>query len=201
MINRSIERFSLMVVVSATLMIMLLVPGGYYLSSTQYLRGILDAQSELSAYEVTGLIKSNPAMWRYEEIRLSELLERPTSDNVVESRRILGTDGKIIAWNMVTVKPPRITYNGDLDTSPPLRTIASAPRSSSIFATFRDSSGSIPPVTASRMFIFTRTAVFDFAAAITLFITNVMNLVRFSNDPPHLSFRLLRNGERNWLIR
>jgi len=114
MINRSIERFSLMVVVSATLMIMLLVPGGYYLSSTQYLRGILDAQSELSAYEVTGLIKSNPAMWRYEEIRLSELLERPTSDNVVESRRILGTDGKIIAWNMVTVKPPRITYNGSI---------------------------------------------------------------------------------------
>jgi hypothetical protein len=69
MIDRSIEHFTLRVALAISILITVLVPAGYLLISYQYLRGVLDAQSVLSADAVSRIVNSNPAMWRFEEVR------------------------------------------------------------------------------------------------------------------------------------
>jgi PAS domain S-box-containing protein len=113
-VEKSIERFSLAVVLSISLLIALVPPLGYGLVSYQYIRGVLDVHAELYAYEVSGIIRSNPTMWRYEALRLSEILERVTSDNIAETRNIQDGTHEILATNTVTVPPPRITRNNNI---------------------------------------------------------------------------------------
>ena len=107
--SRSIERLTLRVALIVAFLISVLVPAGYLLVSYQYLRGVLDAQSMLSAESVSGLVNSNPSMWRFEEVRLSELLDRAASDGVPESRRVLDLKSEVIAKNKVSVPPPHIS--------------------------------------------------------------------------------------------
>jgi diguanylate cyclase (GGDEF)-like protein len=108
-IEQSIERFTLKVALCISLLLAVLAPTGYYLISYQYLRGVLDVQSELSADAVSGVVRSNPALWRFEELRLTEILERATGDNIAETRRVLDINGAVIAKNSIDVPPPRLT--------------------------------------------------------------------------------------------
>ena len=96
---------------------------------------------------------------------------------------------------------PLITYMGALLTNPPLSTSAWAPDCSSLLATCKVSSSSMPPRKPSRMFIFTSTAMSLPAAFITSSITMSMNRIRFCREPPNSSLRWLVEGDRNWLIR
>jgi len=109
MFNRSIERFTLVFALIIALLIAVLPPVSYFMISYQYLRGVLDVQSQLSANAVTGIVSSNLDMWRFEQVRLSEMLDRTTSDNVAEARCILDFNGDIIAQNQVTLSAPLIT--------------------------------------------------------------------------------------------
>ena len=68
--NRSIERFTLKVALAVSFLITVPIPTGYLVISYQYLRGVLDAQSVLSAEAVSGIVRSNPEMRRFEEVRL-----------------------------------------------------------------------------------------------------------------------------------
>ncbi|MBI5484165.1 MAG: response regulator [Deltaproteobacteria bacterium] len=109
-VNRTIESFTLKLALSLSIIITILAPSGYLLFSYQHLQSVLDAQAELRADAVSRLVSSNPTKWRFEELRLSEILERNSSDNVLEARRILDSDGETIASNNVTVPAPRISH-------------------------------------------------------------------------------------------
>jgi len=113
-VGRSIELFSLRVILGISLLIAFVPPVTYYLVSYEYLRGVLDVQSELNAYAVTGIVRSNPYMWRYESLRLSELLGRTASDNVAEYRSIHDAKEVLIASNDITVPAPRITRSKNI---------------------------------------------------------------------------------------
>lgn len=108
-VDSSIERFTLWVALIISMLIAVLAPSGYFLISYEYMRGVLDVQSELSAAAVSGIVRSNPNMWRFEEARLSEILERTKNDTVAETRRIIDANGDTIARNKTTVPPPRIS--------------------------------------------------------------------------------------------
>jgi diguanylate cyclase (GGDEF)-like protein len=108
-INRSIDQFTLRVALTISVLLAVLIPLIFSLVSYQYMRGVLDVRSALSADDVTRIIRSNPIMWRYEELRLSEILDHDTDDAVVESKRIFDTNGEIIAKNDVIVSKPSIT--------------------------------------------------------------------------------------------
>lgn len=81
----SIQRFSLAVAWGIAILITLLVPATYFFISYQHLRSELIVQSVLSANDVTDLVRSNPTLWRYEELRLSEMLEQRSNSSVSES--------------------------------------------------------------------------------------------------------------------
>jgi PAS domain S-box-containing protein len=113
-VSRSIERFSLRVVFCFSLLIALLPPVSYFLVSYQYLRGVIDVKSELSAHSVSEIVRSNPKLWRFETLRLSEMLERVASDDVAEMRRIHDEKHNLLARNNVTVSSPLITRVRDI---------------------------------------------------------------------------------------
>ncbi|MFN7957323.1 MAG: response regulator [Holophagaceae bacterium] len=78
-------------------LISVLAPVFFYLGSYQYLRGVMEARTELRAREVSQLIAANPAMWRFEELRLSELLGRGLAEDRSESVALVTTDGEVVA--------------------------------------------------------------------------------------------------------
>jgi PAS domain S-box-containing protein len=113
-VDRSIERFSLRVALGISLLIALLPPLSFYLISSQYVRGVLDAHAELSAHGVSEIVRSNPNKWRFEALRLSEMLERVTNDTVPETRVVCDTRNEVVARNTVTVPTPRITRSSKI---------------------------------------------------------------------------------------
>jgi len=97
MTSDSVQRRTRLIVWGISGLVTVLVPLLYFMGSHQYLRGIMAARTELRAREVSQLISSNPTMWRFEELRLTELLERGVAEDRSESVELRGTDGALIA--------------------------------------------------------------------------------------------------------
>ena len=110
----SIQRFSLAVACGIAILITLLVPATYFFISYQHLRSELIVQSVLSANDVTDLVRSNPNLWRYEELRLSEMLEQRSNSSVAESRIIYDTSRAVIASNSSAVPLVHISQTDDI---------------------------------------------------------------------------------------
>jgi len=96
-VSTLIKRVISLIAGVVAILIATLIPMGYFAVSYEYLMGNLEAQADLNARNVTDLIRSNPAMWRYEEVRIMELLERQPSHGEAERRSILDLQGKLIA--------------------------------------------------------------------------------------------------------
>ncbi len=71
-------------------------------------------QTELSANDISELIKSNPTLWRYEELRLTELLKRRSKSTSGETRVIYDTNSNIIAKNALEEPLAHIHIDHDI---------------------------------------------------------------------------------------
>lgn len=105
----AVKRLTQLFAWSSALVISVAVPTVYFFVSYQYLTGVLDAQAELKSKEISELVIANPTMWQFEEIRLSELLEKRSKDQTSELRIIRDTKGAQIASNSIDVAPPMLT--------------------------------------------------------------------------------------------
>ena len=122
--GRSIHRVTTMIAGFIAVLLSVLAPTGYFIISYQYMLGSLDAQAELNANAVTSLVMANPAMWRYEQVRLAELLERRSSMEIPEGRRILDQQGAIVAEHADPLAPPTVGRRHDIyDAGVPVATI------------------------------------------------------------------------------
>jgi signal transduction histidine kinase/CheY-like chemotaxis protein len=82
-------------IVSTLLVIAL--PATYFVVSYQYVNGALDTQAEVNAHATAQIVVANPTMWTFEQVRFAELLERRSSADVPEARRILDAKGQVVA--------------------------------------------------------------------------------------------------------
>jgi signal transduction histidine kinase len=94
--------------------IAILSPLGYFALDYQHISGHLDAEAEINSRIVSGLINANPDLWRYEELRLEELLSRRPRDGEKEIRRITDLDGKVVAESVNPLTPPLVTRSYEL---------------------------------------------------------------------------------------
>ncbi|QEM67490.1 PAS domain S-box protein [Geobacter sp. FeAm09] len=108
-IELSIRHISFVAAATVSFLIAVLVPAAYFAIAYQYMRGAIDARNELNANVVTDIVKKNPTMWRFEELRLSEMLDRRLDPGIDEERFITDTRGELIAHNGVTVPQPRLS--------------------------------------------------------------------------------------------
>lgn len=112
--RKRIVRITTWIAGMAALAVTLVLPIGYFAISHQYLAGSLDAEAEMTSHLITELINANPELWRYEQIRLEELLARRVRDAHVESRRIMDSQSKLVAENAHSLKPPLVMRRHDL---------------------------------------------------------------------------------------
>lgn len=93
-LTRTISRVALVIAA----IVALGLPGGYWALSYQYQVGAMKAEAEYSARHVTQYIVINPEMWRFQVVRLNELLANDlTEATLPEKRRILEISGQVVA--------------------------------------------------------------------------------------------------------
>ncbi|MCM0081407.1 PAS domain S-box protein [Geomonas sp. Red32] len=108
-ITRSNLRLSSELTVLVALVVALAISCGYFAISYQYTLGTLDAEAEITAPIVSGIVQANPVFWKYEHDRLEALLlRRQTSSDETVERRILELDGSEVASNNIVVQRPII---------------------------------------------------------------------------------------------
>ncbi len=110
----SIARITTLLAGGITVAVSVLIPAGYFLVSCQYMLGSLDTQAEINAQSFTSLVMANPGMWRYEEVRLMEILERRTRHDIPEARRVLDRMGKVIVENGGPLRSPVVSRRHDI---------------------------------------------------------------------------------------
>lgn len=110
-IQRSTRWFTLLATTVVAILVTFLPPAIYLIQSYQYLVGQLDSQAAISAVNVTALVQANPDMWKYEHVRLSELLERRLQHDEPESRRLLDLNNGVVASNSFSLAWPQVTRN------------------------------------------------------------------------------------------
>ena len=99
---------------SLTLVISLIVavsvPAGYFLITYHYLEGAADAEIALSARMVERLIANNPTSWRFEEVRLKEVLEVYLNHDSPQVRTIRDMSGHVVVRIEQSLMKPSVTY-------------------------------------------------------------------------------------------
>ena len=89
--------------------ITLLVPFGYFYVSRQYIDKTMAAENELTASSITGIVANNPKTWRFEEIRVSEILHRRISQGKEHtSCCVKDMKGMVVAELVADLPPPVI---------------------------------------------------------------------------------------------
>jgi PAS domain S-box-containing protein len=92
----------------------LIVPVGYFAISYKYLKGIMVTEAEINAELVSRLISANPELWRYETIRIEELLERRPRSGATETRRLLDSRNVQVAESAYPLQSPQLTVRNDV---------------------------------------------------------------------------------------
>lgn len=115
--NRLLEkaqRFYFNIGLSAAVLIALILPIGYFSVSYTHMSGGLESEADINATLISGVIKLNPELWRYEEMRLQELLSTRPRFGHAETRRILDSKYTLIAESVNDLPPPVMTRACDL---------------------------------------------------------------------------------------
>ena len=112
--NRPLHHLIVILAWTVSTLVVVLPPTTYFLVARQGLNNALESQADLTSSAVKDIILSNPKTWRFEEIRLSELLERRPHDGVLQSLQIFDATGKLIASNTTRVAAPAGTYRRNI---------------------------------------------------------------------------------------
>jgi len=83
-------------------------PVAYFFISYRYLLGSMDAHAETTAQVIANLVSENPRLWRFETIRIEELVARHARGGHEEVIRIFAEDGEPVLTGTVTAPWPRI---------------------------------------------------------------------------------------------
>jgi PAS domain S-box-containing protein len=86
----------------------LILPVGYFVVSYGHLHATLQTEAEINAKFVSRLISTNPELWRYETIRLEELLGQRPRSGASETRRIYDQKNSLVAESVNRLQAPRI---------------------------------------------------------------------------------------------
>jgi two-component system cell cycle sensor histidine kinase/response regulator CckA len=80
----------------------------YLLFSSRFAAGSVEVEAELGSQSVNVIVGANPEMWRFEHVRLVDILNRRPGDGSEEGRRIVDLSGSVVAEVGGVVPWPRI---------------------------------------------------------------------------------------------
>lgn len=82
------------------------LPVVYYTIAWNSLDTTLRTEAEIHAHEVSDIINRAPEMWKYETVRIEGILVSQSEMRVSESRRILDSEGNVVAERREALLPP-----------------------------------------------------------------------------------------------
>ena len=106
----SLDRFTLATAWFLSLIIAVLAPLIFFITSYQNLLNILESRAQLAANSINSIISSSPKLWQYEELRLSEVLNQQPHDIVPELRQIIFNNVDVIAQNRQSIHRPSASF-------------------------------------------------------------------------------------------
>jgi PAS domain S-box-containing protein len=109
-VRQMIATFTLLISVGVALAF----PVFYAVLSYNYTLGNLEAQAEISAQALSSLINENPGLWRFETLRIEELLARQPVPGQQDTRRVFDSAGERIAERLSDQRWPRLTLSREL---------------------------------------------------------------------------------------
>ena len=95
--NQQIVRITSAFATAAALLVAVLLPLGHYYFGYRYHSGELAAAAKLEAHLVSQIVGRNPTMWRFETLRIKELLSISINSAYAERRRALSDSGYTVA--------------------------------------------------------------------------------------------------------
>jgi diguanylate cyclase (GGDEF)-like protein/PAS domain S-box-containing protein len=113
-INKNISHTTTTIAVVLATIVTITIPTGYFALQYQNVMGKLDAEVEINSQQVAKLIGNNPELWRYESLRLDELLSRRPVAGSPEIRRIFDLSKVKIATNGDPLPPPTVSHIDDI---------------------------------------------------------------------------------------
>ena len=94
--RRHLKKVIMFLAGAAALLAAILPPIGYFGLASRYQQGILTAIAGLEAEHVSDLVIAAPDDWKYQQIRLNELLERRPGMGNAQMRRVMDMNGQVI---------------------------------------------------------------------------------------------------------
>ncbi|MBJ6726573.1 EAL domain-containing protein [Geomonas sp. Red875] len=112
--RRTIRRNTTLVAILVASIVALGPAATHFVMSYSHIRGMLEAEAEINARLVRGLVLANPGLWQFEEVRLKELLQKRPRQKTHEIRRLYDLKKKVVAESADPVLPPTISYSCDI---------------------------------------------------------------------------------------
>jgi diguanylate cyclase (GGDEF)-like protein/PAS domain S-box-containing protein len=113
-INSKISRTTTTIALVLAIIVTIFIPAGYFGLQYQNLMGRLDVEVEINSSQVSKLISDNPELWRYESLRLDELLSRRPIRGEGEIRRIYDLQKNEIASNGPQLPAPTVSHSDNI---------------------------------------------------------------------------------------
>jgi PAS domain S-box-containing protein len=110
----AISQITTRIAVILSVILALAFPVGYFLISYQFTVGGLEAEAEINARLVSGLVAENPILWRFDRVGLEELLARRPGGAFPENRRIYDVKGSLVAESIGESRSPALTRSYEL---------------------------------------------------------------------------------------
>ncbi len=107
--DASLRRTVSLAAVVLTAAAVVLPPAIYFALSYQRAAGVLQTEAEINSRLISPIISANPDLWQYEELRISEHLERRPEAGTPERRRVLVARGAVVAERNDAVPAPWLT--------------------------------------------------------------------------------------------
>lgn len=91
------------------------LPIGYFGLTYQYQLGAMQSETQFNATLATQIISLNPEMWRFQQVRLQDMIDRDAADTLLPERRaILDDKLAVVVSSNETLKQPFITFRSPL---------------------------------------------------------------------------------------
>lgn len=104
----AVARVTTLIAGVISVLVTLLVPLGYYYVSRQYIERTMQAENEFTASRITGIVANNPLTWRFQEIRVSEIIQRRLKFDEPATCRVMDMKGMVVAEVVAELPPPVI---------------------------------------------------------------------------------------------
>ncbi len=115
--TRSIKNILSILTAIISLIVAISIPAVYFIIAYEYTVGAVNTEMAFSARTVERLVANNPKSWKFEEVRLQEILERHIDHSYPENRTIRDLQGHVIAEAKEPMTRPTLTFRQSIHDS------------------------------------------------------------------------------------